>query len=144
MRSFFPNLVRRCFGNLFIVAVLAAGAGVLSAQNSVPRQTAQSDAHGLQPILSYISTAWDTLTRSMTDCESVVDPKMKVAPVLYLPNGMQEPEAVEQLARQCNVQVKYLPIAIHQLGEIDASQIHPDGLLYLPNKYVEQPAMLPR
>lgn len=136
MCSFLPNLVRRYFGHLLIAAVFAAGVGVLSAQNSVPKQTAQFDAQGLQPILSYISIAWDTLTRSMTDCKSVADPKMKVAPVLYLPAGMQEPEAVEELARRCNVQVKHLPIAIHQLGEIDTSRIHPDGLLYLPNKYV--------
>ncbi len=135
MRSFFPNLVRRYFGRVFIVVVLA-GASALFAQNSVSRQTAQSDAHGLQPILSYISTAWDTLTRSMTECESIVDPKIKAAPVLYLPNGMQQPEAVEDLAQKCNVQVKHLPIAIHQLGEIDTRQIHSDGLLYLPNKYV--------
>jgi alpha,alpha-trehalase len=40
---------------------------------------------GLKPILTYISSAWDTLTRSMTDCASVVDPKINVAPVLYLP-----------------------------------------------------------
>jgi alpha,alpha-trehalase len=136
MRSFFPNMVPRYFGHLLIAAVLLAGADTLSAQNSVPRQTAQPDSQSLQPILSYISTAWDTLTRSMTDCESVADPKIKVAPVLYLPNGMPEPEAVEELARKCRILVKHLPIAIHQLGKIDASQIHPDGLLYLPNKYV--------
>src|SRR3977135_3128423 len=51
---------------------------------------------GLKPILQYISSAWDTLTRSMTDCQSIVDPKIKVAPVLYLPAGFTETPAREK------------------------------------------------
>src|ERR1700730_8801410 len=91
---------------------------------------------GLKPILDYISSAWDTLTRSMTECQSVVDPKIKVAPVLYLPAGFPEPPAVQKLATNCNVRVEHLPKEIHHLGEIDTSKIQPHGLLYLENKYV--------
>ena len=91
---------------------------------------------GLKPILTYISSAWDTLTRSMTDCASVVDPKIKVAPVLYLPAGFAEPAAVQKLATDCNVRVEHLPVEIHRLGEIDTAKIQPHGLLYLPDKYV--------
>lgn len=91
---------------------------------------------GLKPILDYISSAWDTLTRSMRECQSIVDPKIKVAPVLYLPAGYPEPPAVKKLAADCNVQVEYLPREIHHLGEIDTSKIQPHGLLYLENKYV--------
>ena len=72
----------------------------------------------------------------MTDCESLVDPKMKVAPVLYLPAGMPEPEPVRKLSRNCNVRVEHLPVEIHRLGEVDTSKIQPPGLLYLENKYV--------
>jgi alpha,alpha-trehalase len=72
----------------------------------------------------------------MTDCRSVVDPKMKVAPVLYLPAHMAEPAAVQQLSRDCNVRVGHLPVQIHRLGEVDTSKIQPHGLLYLENKYV--------
>jgi alpha,alpha-trehalase len=93
-------------------------------------------AKGLKPILDYIGTAWDTLTRSMTDCRSLIDPKIKVSPVLYLPAGMAEPPAVHKLASECNVRVEHLPLAIHHLGEIDTSKIQPHGLLYLENKYV--------
>src|SRR5579863_9454357 len=113
--------------------IVAASAGASQAQ------TAQAVAHqgpGLKPILDYISSGWDTLTRSMTDCQSVVDPKIKVAPVLYLPAGFAEPAAVQKLATECNVRVEHLPIEIHRLGEIDASKIQPHGLLYLENKYV--------
>ena len=95
-----------------------------------------ANQQGLKPILDYISSAWDTLTRSMNDCQSVVDPKIKVAPVLYLPAGFTEPEAVKKLAADCNVKVEHLPIEIHHLGEIDTSKFQPHGLLYLQNKYV--------
>src|SRR4029077_2261035 len=90
---------------------------------------------GLKPILDYISSAWDTLTRSMTDCQSVVDPKIKVAPVLYLPAGFEEPEAVKKLSTDCSVHIEPLPQPIHRLGEIDTSKIQPHGLLFLPDKY---------
>ena len=91
---------------------------------------------GLQSIRQYIAAGWDNLTRSMTDCASVVDPKMKVHPVIYLPAGLVTPPAVERLHTACNVDIEHLPKPIRQLGEIDTNAIHPHGLLYLENKYV--------
>lgn len=90
----------------------------------------------LAPIRQYIAAGWDNLTRSMTDCASVVDPKMKVNPVLYVPAGFAVPPAVEKLHADCNVEIERLPKPMHRLGEIDTSTFHPHGLLYLPNKYV--------
>ena len=52
---------------------------------SVPAHTQAApgkDAKGLKPILDYISSGWDTLTRSMTDCKSIVDPKISAQSVL--------------------------------------------------------------
>ncbi len=72
----------------------------------------------------------------MTECQSIVDPKIAAAPVLYLPKDFPEPAAVKKLAADCKVQVEHLPVAIQRLGEIDTSQIQPHGLLYLENKYV--------
>jgi alpha,alpha-trehalase len=115
-----------------VVAVICAAALAQSAATPAPAPADQ----GLKPILNYISKAWDTLTRSMTDCASVVDPKIKVAPVLYLPKDFAQPAAVQKLAADCNVRVEHLPIDIHRLGEIDTAQIQPHGLLYLPDKYV--------
>jgi alpha,alpha-trehalase len=103
---------------------------------TVPTQRRSTDQRGLQPILEYISQAWGTLTRSMNECGSVVDPKIKARPVVYLPFGMAQPEAVQKLAADCNVEIKHLPIVIDRLGEIGAEKIQPDGLLYLPDKYV--------
>jgi alpha,alpha-trehalase len=94
------------------------------------------EGKGLKPILNYIASGWDTLTRSMTDCQSTTDPKMRTASVLYLPADFAEPAAVQKLSADCNVQVQHLPFAIHRLGEVNTSNIEPSGLLYLPNKYV--------
>ena len=94
------------------------------------------DSGGLKPILDYISNAWDTLTRSMTECQSVGDPKVATAPVLYLPAGFADPAAVQSLITTCKVRVEHLPIEIHRLGEVDTAKINPHGLLYLPEKYV--------
>jgi alpha,alpha-trehalase len=91
---------------------------------------------GLAPILNYISSAWDSLTRSMSECGSVVDPKVQAAAVLYLPADFPESASLQKLSSQCKVRIEHLPIVIHQLGEIDTSKIQPPGLLYLENKYV--------
>ena len=69
-----------------LLALLCVSSAIAYAQSA--------PAQGLAPIRQYIAGGWDTLTRSMTDCGSVVDPKMKVKPVLYLPAGFAAPAAV--------------------------------------------------
>ena len=130
-RSF--ALLRRI---VIVICIAAIGDARLAA--APHRDSPQSDSNhqGLKPILDYISSAWDTLTRSMADCHSIVDPKIAAAPVLYLPKEFPEPAVVEKLAADCNVHVEHLPVQIHTLGEIDSHKIQPPGLLYLENKYV--------
>jgi alpha,alpha-trehalase len=118
---------RRFFSSIIFVCVLAQSATLAAPVSNGP---------GLKPILDYISTAWDTLTRSMTNCKSIVDPKIAAAPVLYLPKDMAEPDAVKTLTSNCKVRAESLPVEIHRLGEVNTSNIDPPGLLYLPNKYV--------
>jgi alpha,alpha-trehalase len=103
---------------------------------AVAQQQAPKSASSLKPILEYISLGWNHLTRQMTDCSSIVDPKLKVPPVLYLPAGFSVPPAVVRLQHDCKLDVEHLPKVIHQLGEIDTATIRHHGLLYLPNKYV--------
>ena len=91
---------------------------------------------GLEPILSYISRSWDTLTRSMEDCSTVVDPKLAEHSVLYLPADVPISAQVEEMQRRCHVQVKSLPEKITHPGQLDTSKLDPPGLLYLNNKYV--------
>jgi alpha,alpha-trehalase len=114
----------------FVLVLLALN------HRALAREANDPGGQGLKPILNYISTAWDTLTRSMTECKSIVDPKMTEAPVLYLPKNFPEPADVGKLSADCHVRVEHLPVAIHTLGEIDMEAIHPHGLLYLENQYV--------
>ena len=129
MSTHFSSLIRRASLPALRVLVVAFLAAAAPAGNAPAAQ-------GLQPILDYISNAWDTLTRSMTDCQSVVDPKIAATPILYLPAGFSEPSSVQSLSSRCNVHVEHLPTAIHQLGQINTGDVDPPGLLYLPNKYV--------
>ena len=88
-------------------------------------------------ILDYIHKSWDTLSRSMTDCHSLVDPKLnRASAVLYLPADVPVPAEVAALRKQCDVDVEHLPKVITTFGEIKLTDIPKPGLLYLPNKYV--------
>jgi alpha,alpha-trehalase len=99
-------------------------------------QEAKAKEAGLRQIRSYIAAGWDTLTRSLTDCKVIVDPKLAAASVLYLPADFDAPAEVQEMQKRCNVQVKHLPQVIHKLGEVDTGNLEPPGLLYLNNKYV--------
>lgn len=90
---------------------------------------------GLPSILKYIASSWDTLTRSLGDCQTVVDPKLAESSVLYLPAQYPEPKVVRETAERCKVQVKELPAVITGPGQVKTT-LNPPGLLYLENKYV--------
>jgi alpha,alpha-trehalase len=108
-----------------------------SAKTAYPTETKTSaGSQGLSPILTYISSAWDTLTRSMTNCDSVVDPKLTEASVLYLPARLRVPSAVQEMQKRCKVDVEQLPALITEPGQLEPSKIASPGLLYLPNSYV--------
>jgi alpha,alpha-trehalase len=107
-----------------------------SAGAQAPATATATSQPGLEPIRKYIAEGWDTLTRSLDECKSIVDTKLTTASILYMPADFDVPSAVQKLQAQCNVQAKHLPIVIHNLGEIDESKIDPAGLLYLPHKYV--------
>ena len=97
---------------------------------------AKPAANSLEQIRAYISTGWDSLTRSLTDCATVADTKLASASVLYIPADFAMPASVAQLQKQCNVQVQHLPAVIHHIGEMDPGKIDPAGLLYMENRYV--------
>ena len=90
--------------------------------------------------LTYIHSAWDTLTRSITDCNSLADTKVDntaaSTPVLYLPADLPAPPAVTAIAQTCHIRVIPLPRRILKLGDVRPDELHTPGLLYLPNPYV--------
>jgi alpha,alpha-trehalase len=85
---------------------------------------------------TYIDRAWTTLTRSQDECKSLVDPKIKARPVLYVPAQFTAPQDLLQAQKRCNIDVHTLPKPIEQLGDIDATKLPVQGLLYLPHPYV--------
>ena len=88
------------------------------------------------PILDYIANGWDALTRSMSDCATVVDSKISAASVLFVPAEFTVSEDLRALEKRCSVEIRVLPRVIHRPGEIDTHSFYPHGLLYLPNRYV--------
>jgi alpha,alpha-trehalase len=121
----------RWFRVFVFAAVLVSGIGAAPATAA-----SQSQSEGLKPILSYISSAWDSLTRSMTQCDSVVDPKLLAQSVLYLPADFEAPANVQKMEQDCKVHVEHLPAVIRKPGQADPSKINPPGLLFLQDKYV--------
>jgi alpha,alpha-trehalase len=98
--------------------------------------SSEQAAAGLGPVLHYIESDWDVLTRSMTRCDSIVDPKLPEAALLYLPAGFSEPDSVKQLDHACKLHVEHLPMIIQHPGQAGVDAISPQGLLFLPNSYV--------
>jgi alpha,alpha-trehalase len=101
------------------------------------QSAAHADQSSYEKIGSYISSGWDTLTRSLDQCKTFEDSKTDAEPTLYLPAEIPEPDALVQLVRaRCRVAVKSLPESISTHGELDKSEITPEGLLYLEHPYV--------
>jgi alpha,alpha-trehalase len=120
----------RCIVHLLLLSLCLARFTICPP--GAPQQLRQ----GPQDILRYISNGWDVLTRSMTKCETVSDPKTPEKSVVYLPAGFSVPPAVQALQRNCTVRVEHLPVTIERLGQVDGGKIRPPGLLYLENPYV--------
>src|SRR6267142_3224882 len=85
------------------------------------QQAGKNSSTGLEPIRSYISSGWNTLSRSLSDCATFSDPKLTGAPHLFLPSDFPEPEAVKQLETRCKVQVRNLPPSGDRLGKPGAA-----------------------
>jgi alpha,alpha-trehalase len=85
---------------------------------------------------AYIDQAWTTLTRSMDDCSSLGDDKVKTRPVLYLPADLTRTADIDAIGKRCNVDVRVLPQTVRQIGELDPALLPQQGLLYLPKPYV--------
>ncbi|MGH9446746.1 MAG: trehalase family glycosidase, partial [Terriglobia bacterium] len=113
-------------------ACLAAGAALRSA-TPAPDPTNPPNLNG---ILSYISSAWGTLTRSTDECKAVEDPKHPANAVLYFPADYPISSGVKHALAGCSVHLEHLPEVIHQLGQLGEHRINPQGLLYLPHPYI--------
>jgi alpha,alpha-trehalase len=116
---------------VLVLWTLSASAGQ---GDSDPSHSA-GPTQGLAPILEYISSGWNTLTRSMNDCQTVVDPKLLETSILYVPARFSTPPSVKETEKRCHIQVKELPVFITGPGQV-TNTISPPGVLYLKNSYV--------
>jgi len=122
----------KLFSLLFLAAAAIANSNVRAQDASAGPAAAPNP----EATLSYIHGAWDTLTRSMTDCHSLVDIKITANPVLYMPAELAAPPEVAALQEKCHVKVVPLPRRIDKIADVRAEELPAAGLLYLPNPYV--------
>ena len=122
----------KLFSLLFLAAAAIANSNVRAQDASAGPAAAPNP----EATLSYIHGAWDTLTRSMTDCHSLVDIKITANPVLYMPAELAAPPEVAALQEKCHVKVVPLPRRIEKIADVRAEELPAAGLLYLPNPYV--------
>jgi len=119
---------------LFCLFFLAAAA-IANSSAQAP-DAAHNAAPNPDATLTYIHSAWDTLTRSMTDCPTLADTKIATIPVLYLPAELPAPPEVAAIKEKCKVKIAALPRRIEKLGDVRPEQLPAAGLLYLPHPYV--------
>ena len=122
---------------LLLPAIAAIGIWNVGAQETPPPATAaESKSPDPAATLAYIQGTWDSLTRSMIDCHSLVDIKVTADPILYMPAEVPAPPDVAALREKCHVTIASLPHRIEKLGDVMPEELPTAGLLYLPNPYV--------
>lgn len=122
---------------LLLPALAAIGIWNLGAQETSPPATAaESKSPDPAATLAYIQGTWDSLTRSMIDCHSLVDIKVTANPILYMPAEVPVPPDVAALSEKCHVKIANLPHRIEKLGDVMPEELPTAGLLYLPKPYV--------
>lgn len=118
-----------------LMALLAATACTSALFAQVPVAAPDSAA-----TLRYIHATWNTLTRSVTECNSLTDIKVANAsnaqPIIYLPAELPVPDTLKALEQTCHLKAAALPHSIQKIGDVRPEELAAQGLLYLPNPYV--------
>src|SRR5215813_222024 len=117
----------------FVILNLAVSVPAAPAQAPAP---GSSTANAHQELVLYIHNAWQSLTRSMSDCSSLSDPKLKTQPVLYAPFDFQVPADDLRRIQRCKITLQKLPKPINHMGELKPQDVPRHGLLFLPYPYV--------
>jgi len=121
---------------LFCLFFLAASAIASAQAPNTEAPMTENPAPNSAATLAYIHGAWEVLTRSMTECHSLIDIKIAAEPILYLPAELPVPTQVANMQTRCNVKVVALPRRIEKLGDVHPEELPAAGLLYLPHPYV--------
>ena len=102
------SMTRSILGRMFLLSVVVAAPLAMGGQESAPvvptqvapvAQAPAADGAAVErepdaaATLAWIHKSWDVLSRSMTDCHSLVDVKVTTNPVLYV-RGEKRPCAL--------------------------------------------------
>jgi alpha,alpha-trehalase len=122
-----PSLKTRIISalRLLVVVLITVSAGV-----------AQPQASNAGALAEYIDKAWDTLTRSMTNCETIIDKRVPEHSLLYLPADFTETPEIRELGTRCKLAIEHLPQKITGPGQVNPDKLPRQGVLFLPNPYV--------
>jgi alpha,alpha-trehalase len=107
-----------------------------AAEQQNQKSSAAEISTPLDDILRYISSGWESLTRSLDICKTFEDVKTEGIPILYFPEDLPIPPALRELQGRCSIRLEHLPtkIAGHGANNFDSNQTH--GLLFLEHPYV--------
>ena len=119
-----------------LLLVVSLMANVATCAQNPPRVATKGRDQQLSDVRQYISATWSTLTRSMQDCVTIVDPKLAGKSILYLPFEYPITLEIKELGERCKIEMKHLPRRITALGQLDPRELNPPGLLYLEHPYV--------
>ena len=95
-----------------------------------------ASAASVSDIQAYIAQAWTTLTRSPSDCKTVLDGRNPTYSILYFPADVTPNPAARELEQRCGIHIRQLPAVVHAAGDLAQTKFEQHGLLYLPNAYV--------
>src|SRR2546423_14495410 len=121
---------RQRIPRLWVPSVLLLAICLVQAGLSSAASKATVGEQGLAPIRSYIAASWDALTRSMTQCDSVVDPKLAGRSVLYLPADFPVPPAGAENPEKGRVEGKNFSVVITWAWAREPSQFGGPRLLF--------------
>ena len=132
-----PHLMKAGLCCLALIGIFTMATCRKSARNeNTATQPARESFQSLDDIVQYISRDWDTLTRSLSKCETFEDTKTSGAQILYLPAEVASVPGLTELQNHCSVRVEHLPAKIDESTQKEIPEIRSHGLLYLENPYV--------
>src|SRR5262249_23280356 len=112
-----PRLWRVCPLLEILAAVLLfttpSGSAVHDSLQAEPFPSSTEAFQSLADLLSYISSDWDRLTRSLESCATYPDTKVEGEQTLYLPAGAKVPAALDEIRTKCGVRIEHLPERMH-------------------------------
>ena len=137
MRQILKRTNRACWF-LFIALLIATGPSSDAVVVRAPARALPSEKgfQSLGDLLDYISSDWDRLSRSTTDCPTYLDSKISGDQLLFLPANVVAPPGVKEIEKKCSVRIERLPADLKVFIKNSSIVNQAHGLLYLPNPYV--------